>query len=270
MWILLLACAARPLAPAPDAVTIAVMGDLPYADDEWSTFRDQVYTLNTQDVDAVVHVGDIKTGGSACEEPVYAETAAILAGSTHPTLILVGDNEWNDCGKGDGPGPDAGWSHWQTHLAPLNDAWSGPPVRQQPGHPQNRAWDQGGVRFVTLLLPGGRVHDDAAWQAFLQADADWITEQVGGADTDAVVVLGHANPNDTHRIVIDALQDAARSVGVPVLYVHGDGHVWQDKPGWGGVPNLRRVQVDQGGKRTPAWVRAGAAGVHVDRGERIP
>ncbi len=286
----LLACAASkpPAAPsidipqplaasagAPAAVLrFAVMGDVPYAAGERAILDRQIAALaEGEDLSFFVHVGDIKTGGSACDEAVYTAMRESLLRSAVPALILVGDNEWNDCGKaGLGPGPDSGWASWQAQLADVPEHWDRPAYSRQEGRPENRAWTEGDALFISLLLPGGRVHDEAAWEAFLADDARWVREQfVLHADARAAVIFGHAHPTRTHAPVVDAIAESAEAFGGPVLYVHGDGHVWQDVGSWEGVDGLRRVQVTQGGLEDPLLieVRADPASFVLRRGAAV-
>lgn len=284
----LLACAARkaPIEPtidipepavastaAPDAaVRFAVMGDIPYAEAEWGTLDRQIADLGAvEGLSFFVHVGDIKTGGSACEESIYEGVRESLLASAVPALILVGDNEWNDCDKGGvGPSPDGGWASWQAHLATVPERWDTPDYDRQDGRPENRAWTEDGVLFIGLLLPGGRVHDEAEWEAFLSDDARWVRDQfISHADAEAAVIFGHANPTRVHAPVVHAITESAEAFGKPVLYVHGDGHVWQDVEGWKRVENLRRVQVTQGGFEDPLLITAGPEGFELQRGATL-
>lgn len=266
MWMMLLACTQRPTPSAAPGVNVAVMGDVPYATDEWATLDANIELTNGDpNLDLVVHVGDIRRGG-ACQEASYSGVATAVAKSTHPTWVLVGDNERNDCGRDGGPGPDQAWTWWQTHLAPVNDA---PAWRRQEARPENLAWTQDGVLVLGLMLPGGRKHDDAAWDALLDDAASWVrSEFAAHPDARAVLITGHADPEKRHQRVVDAMQESARALGKPVLYIHGDGHDWEDEPAWGDVPNLRRVQVERGGKEAPTWVMVpeGVDEIRVQRG----
>ena len=247
------------------ATEIAVMGDLPYAANEWAVLADHVKTTNeNKDLDLLIHVGDIKKGKWACEEKIYTGVRQALDASTHPVMILVGDNEWNDCGKGEGPGPEVGWALWQEHLAPLNAAHA-----HQDKRPENMAWTDGEVLVLGLLLPGGRIHDEAVWDAFLDDTAEWVREQFAAhPDAHAVVVAGHANPDAEHAKVVTAIQESAAAYGGPVLYVHGDKHTWEDEAAWG-APNLRRVQVVQGGYEGPLTITATAEGITLERAAKV-
>ncbi|MCP4808379.1 MAG: hypothetical protein GY884_23805 [Proteobacteria bacterium] len=266
MWMMLLACTSHPVPKAPPGVTVAVMGDVPYAEDEWATLDANIALSNGDpNVDLLVHVGDIRRGAD-CQESSYVGVAGALQTSTHPVWILVGDNEWNDCGREGGPGPDVAWAWWQEHLAPLN---GDPAWRRQEGRPENLAWTQDDVLVLGLMLPGGRKHDDAVWDALLDDAASWVrSEFAAHPDARAVIITGHAKPEKRHQRVVEAMQESARAFGKPVRYIHGDGHDHEDHPAWGGVPNLRRVMVERGGDEAPAWVTArdGGTEIEVQRG----
>ena len=65
-----------------------------------------------------VHLGDIKTGASKCEEVVYYRAAEYLRTSRLPLFIVPGDNEWNDCSN-----PDEAWKFWTRYLMGFDRHW---------------------------------------------------------------------------------------------------------------------------------------------------
>jgi hypothetical protein len=141
-----------------------------------------------------------------------------------------------------------------------------------PAYRENRAWLRGGVRFVTLDIPGSdnNVGFDAASDAEAkcrdQANLAWLERWVGestGPATRAVVVAIQADPWNNKRHAFDWLlkalpEAAARLYGKTLLFVHGDSHTLRmDQPFEDGlghaIPNL--VRLETWGSPFVGWIR---------------
>ncbi|MCI0633910.1 MAG: IPT/TIG domain-containing protein, partial [Actinobacteria bacterium] len=156
---------------------------------------------------------------------------------------LPGDNEWNDCGD-----PDAAWILWQAHFLGFEQDFCGTPdVEAQALRPENFAFVRERVLFIGLNLVGGTVHDPAEWELRMQQNADWVEQQLTETEgrVRAAVVLGQAERSGARDAFFDRFDVAAAGFARPILYVHGDGHTWIYDAAWG-VPNLSRIQIEQG------------------------
>jgi hypothetical protein len=199
----------------------------------------------------MVHVGDIKTGSSPCLELVYESVSGQLLALDVPTFIIPGDNEWNDCDD-----PDEAWDYWLTWFSDFENNFQNPPIveRQDVRH-ENFAWTDENVLLIGINLVGGTVHDDEEWATRHQQNAEWVTSHFEAASDDvyAAVVFGHAHPSGAHDDFIEPFRAAAAAFARPVLYIHGDGHVWIHDHPWP-EENMTRVQVDRGGIADPVQV----------------
>lgn len=231
-------------------VTFAAMGDVPYSPEEYELLPKQIAEIPAE-AQFVVHVGDIKTGKTLCEESIYENVAAILAKSTKPLFIIPGDNEWNDCID-----PDNAWKLWVKHFARFDERWKHKiPVRRQPEHDENFAFVEAGVQFMGLNIVGGRVHDPNEWKRRHADDLKWTKKNLDDNRffIKSVIIFGHAKPIDVHDDYFDGLSHIATKLEKPVLYLQGDGHRWiYDRPFK--AQNILRVQVDQGGIAPPILV----------------
>lgn len=242
-------------AESPDAqLTFAVMGDVPYAEGEYSLLKKQLAELPDQ-AEFVVHVGDIKPGAPPCTEDIYIRVASVLRESKPPVFIIPGDNEWNDCIL---PTPATAWGYWTKHFLRFDSQWEHKlPVRRQLSRLENFAMVQKGILFVGVNLVGGRVHDKDEWEIRQGQDVKWLEEQfeAAGADVASAVVLGHAFPGSKDRKRFEmGFLDVAEKFGRPIAYIHGDGHKWiHDRP-WKKHQHIERIQVDQGGIAPPLLV----------------
>lgn len=231
-------------------VTFSVMGDVPYFVGE-----DEVLPLEIAHLPSVsefvVHVGDIKTGRTPCDEAVYRKVAGMLAKSAPRLFIIPGDNEWNDCQD-----PEAAWELWTRYFMRFHDRWRDSfPVAHQPDREENFAFLRGGVLFLGINLVGGRVHDAEEWQRRHAMNVTWVEENIRqhGHEASSMVVFAHAKPGKNHADFVDGFTAAAERFGKPVLFLHGDGHRWiHDRPFV--AQNILRVQVDQGSLAPPILV----------------
>ena len=277
------ACAAPPR--SPDAFSFAVMGDTPYSEGETREYLKMLDDISAAPVAFTIHVGDIK-GGGKCSDELYAQRKAEFDASAHPFIYTPGDNEWTDCRR-----PHMGSMDPLERLARLRAVFfSGDeslgrtriPLEVQdkcadaacrcPVYRENRAWMRGGVRFVTLSIPGSdnNVGFDAASDAEAkcrdEADAAWLERAVRASmepGTRALVVAIQADPWDNKRHAFDWLlkalpESAARLRGRTLLFVHGDSHLlrmdqpFKDSMGYA-IPNL--VRLETWGSPFVGWIR---------------
>jgi len=232
-------CALHP--PGPERFAFGVMGDVPYRDGEEAPFLEMIERMNAEPLAFVVHVGDIK-GTGRCSDEVYARRKAQFERSAHPFMYTPGDNEWTDCRD-----PANGAFDPLERLAKLRavffaDAHSMGRRRitaeAQPGLPENRLWQHANVVFVTIHVVGS--NNNRAYNAAGDRDADardaanlaWL--QVAGdraRAARALVVLGQANlwwgRKGTFERYREALAALAQSLHRPVLFVHGDTHLYR-------------------------------------------
>ncbi len=236
----------------PGSVVFSAMGDVPYSITGGEVLTKQVQQHNANSPSSfAVHLGDIKSGFGPCLEAVYSSTANLLLGLDVPTFMLPGDNEWNDCAD-----PDAAWVFWDQYFGEFEQNWAdAPAVEHQDLRNENFAWEQDGVLFIGLNLVGGAVHDAAEWDLRLGQNADWVeahfTEH--GDAVHAAVVFGHASPPPTHDVFMNRFHPAVEALGKPVLYLHADGHFFEEQHPYF-EDNLWRVQVDEGGVAVPLQV----------------
>jgi hypothetical protein len=277
---LLTGCAVRP--PSGEAFVFGVMGDTPYNDREEAHFVKMLERMDGEPLAFIVHVGDIKSGGSPCTDALFAKRRAQLDRSKHAIVYTPGDNEWTDCRRKGARAVDP-----LERLAKLRevffaDRWSLGVERIETrvqddrvapcgAYPENRAWMRGRIRFVTLNIPGSnnnvgfdKASDD---EAACRNDANrrWLERAVAeseGADTRALVVAIQANPWFTKKPVYKAflaqVEDSARRLHKPLLFVHGDTHTYRvDTPfkDASGEPIANLTRLETYGSPFVGWVK---------------
>ncbi len=224
--------------------TFSAIADVPYSVGEEEWLEGHMDEHNALDLAPwMIHLGDIKPGISACAEPVYAQVAAILLRLDRPMYIVPGDNEWNDC-----PDPDEAWGLWWDQFGYFEEKFTyAPPMTvHDEDRPENFAFVDDGVLFVGINLVGGTVHDQDEWDQRFADDLAWWQAQIDahGDDVGAAVLLGHAMLQPSTIAFFDAWWPTAAAFEKPVLYLHGDGHVWVDDQPWPDAPNVRRIMLE--------------------------
>ena len=235
---------------ADEATVFTVIGDVPYNAEQKEGLINFIDNHNSKSrSEFVVHVGDIKPGGDACDEGIYQEVSEILGDFETPTFIVLGDNEYNDCDD-----PEDALSLWNTYFLDFHDNWDFPhTVIHQEKRPENFAWVENAVLFLGLNLVGSSVHDQVEWDKRLTDNAEWVEEQfeLYKNSIETAVLFGHANITDVGPEKFQRFTDRFRAAGKvlnkPILYMQGDGHFWLQNRPWP-EQNIVRVQIEGGAK----------------------
>jgi len=275
-------CATHPR--NPDAYSFAVMGDTPYTPAEEGPYHLLLQQLDTANVAFVIHVGDIISGSGACTDALYAKRKAEFDAVAHPFIYTPGDNEWTDCHR-------AGWDSIER-LAALRKVFFADrkslgrnpielaaqdhclaPDCHCPAVPENRFWTRGGVRFVTLSVPGSNNNtgrnavNDAEAACRQEANFAWLEQAVHASEnsqTVALVIALQADPwapkEPVYEPLLARVRDAARRLQKPVLFVHGDSHIYTvDTPFKDAMGNTlaRITRLETYGSPFVGWVEVG-------------
>lgn len=268
----------------------ALMGDAPYNGLGAMAMRAMLRDMDEQALAFIVHIGDIKGGGSECSDQLYRDRYRDFQASRHPLIYLFGDNEWTDCHRASAGGYDplerldklralfteGGVSLGQHPIA----------LKRQSDIPayakfrENIRWRHGRILFIGLNVPGsnnnlGRTSAmDAEYAERNAADLAWLREgfaQARHRNDLGVVVLIHGDPGFQHisargqgfpgyRALLAALARESKALRRPVVLVHGDTHRYRvDQPLLD--PSTRRslsnfTRVETFGAPDVAWVRA--------------
>ncbi len=262
---LLLALAAG-LAQAqpPGRFSFAIVGDAPYNAWEETRFAQMLEDINQENVAFVVHIGDIKSGGSPCSDELYQGRRKMFDASRYPFVLIPGDNDWTDCHRKGTGGYDP-----MERLKKLRQVFY--PDEKSLGqtalklerqsdrsdarfrdYRENVRWSMDGVLFIGLNVPGsnnnfGRTPQMNAEHAQRgEANAEWLRqgfERARKNEYAAVFVFVQANPDfdlsylrranraDGYAEFKQELLAHTLAFGKPVVLVHGDTHHFRvDQP----------------------------------------
>ena len=76
----------------------ALIGDMPYGAARETPFARLVDEINRDnDVDFVMHAGDIKAGSERCDDSLIRRRFELYQGFQRAFVFTPGDNEWTDC-----------------------------------------------------------------------------------------------------------------------------------------------------------------------------
>lgn len=230
---------AWPVAARAQSITFTAIGDVPYDDSELPVLQQHCLDHNLYSPgEFMVHVGDIFSGGTPCEEFRYQQVADVLEMLSVPAFMCPGDNETKDCDD-----PASALTYWNTHFLGLESNFcSNLAVSRQAARPQNFAFVAKNVLFIGLNLVGGSNEN-----AVMQDDANWVEQQLvtQAPFVRAAVLFAQAGPGSGRDLFFDQFEPDAVAFGKPVLFIHGDGHSWIDDYPFA-APNVRRIQVERG------------------------
>ena len=233
----------------------ALIGDTPYSDYERHELPRMLSAIADENVDFIIHAGDIKHSQDTCSDALFEDRREIFEASALPLVYVPGDNEWTDCAR-----VSAGHYDPQERLARLRERFhSGdvslgrtriPLIRQAGEYREHQRWQHGPVLFVTLNVPGPNNNWLKTGQPGREALArtprvlEWLHEgfaQARATGMKGIVITLQANPGFRHyraglghsgyRELLDQLRSETLAFDGQVLLVHGDTH-WQriDQP----------------------------------------
>jgi hypothetical protein len=273
-----------------DPITLAVFGDWPYSASLFEAAPLLLESINRDPkVRLVLHVGDIHSGSMPCTgaglpPPPYPAGVApapnpgwnqdifdIFEQFSDPVVYTPGDNEWTDCHKkkefwSGAPlvelagvrnlfFPDAGYTLGGRKKQVASQAqWFDPTHPEDAQFVENVLWEQSGVVFVTLNVPGSN-NDGLVWTAPFTdeaarvlevaqrtaADFRWLRLAFDRAEADnakAVLIGLQANMWDPEALVpggdglsgytafVQLLATLATHFNRPVLLINGDSHLY--------------------------------------------
>jgi hypothetical protein len=262
----------------------ALIGDLPYTESDEASLVAMLAATDADPLRFVLHVGDIKSSREPCSDALYERRAALLERSTHPLVLLPGDNEWTDChrwmaGRHD-PLERLGALRARFWSTPGPLGTGGESAREslaferQRGQPENVRWRIGRVRFVAAHVVGsnnGRKGYEGAraeFDARTARNRQWLAETLRLAlreRADALVIAFHAEPDWQPKASsgftdwITVLRETAEAFRRPILLLHGDSHRFTvDQPlrDARGEPYAHVTRVESfGWPFTASWVR---------------
>ena len=283
------ACGAKPVnAGSKNPLSIAVIGDTPYGEEQIAAFPELVDDVNADPkVRLVLHLGDVKSGSSRCSDERFQTSLRLYETFKDPLVLTPGDNEWTDCHRA-----AAGGYLPTERLAAVRETFYPQPGRTLGGRPmrvltqadepgfeafvENQLWMRSQVVFSAVHVVGSR-NDLAPWfgsaeteqqreprleeyRTRLAADLAWLDRTFATArreGAEGVVIAMQADtfarPPEGFEEIIERIEDRARQFGGPVLLLQGDTHTYKvDRP-LTGAPNVTRIVVE--GETADEWLR---------------
>lgn len=256
------------LASADDRFSFVALGDMPYGapETEGPKFERLIAAINKVEPAFTIHVGDIKSGSSLCNETEFTRQRTYMDSFDGALIYTPGDNEWTDCHRKRAGGYDP-----LERLAKIremffntgDDSLGGQPIKldrqsvlgegSDRTFVENQRWQHNGVLFMTAHVVGsnnGFQTDNpemvAEFYARSGANRSWIEAGFDEAEktgAKALVLAIHANvfeggnqwtdwpPHSGFTETMVVFRELAESFGKPVLVVHGDSHIFRiDQP----------------------------------------
>jgi hypothetical protein len=257
-----LLCAAD-AARAAEPLTFVAFGDAPYGlpGDE-GRFLQVVEEANRINPAFVVHIGDIKSGSSSCDDSMFVYIQDLFRRFEPPLIYTPGDNEWTDChrflaGRFNPVErldrlrqlffPDD-LSLGRTRIKLTRQADFSDTPADHRIFVENALWDRAGIQFATVHVVGSGnnfSHDPVERAEYVRRNGanlawlDRVFRRAAETGSRAVVLFMHADPlfeatGDRRIGFVDTLRafsHHARAFPRPILLVHGDNHTYLvDRP----------------------------------------
>jgi len=214
-------------ATTKEIVSFYVMGDGPYGVKGREIFVAQLQRLENRP-EFVVHLGDTHERQKNCNLDHYDSVADDLMKHVNvPTFVLPGDTDWYECSD-----KAAAWNKWAERFMKFHENWPHTfDVRHQVERPENFAFTHKGVLFVGLHILHATVDDWDQWDEQVHDDTVWLQEQFNtfghNDDVGVVVLLCHSYAhNRRYKEFYEELLRQAEALHKPILYLHGDEHIF--------------------------------------------
>jgi predicted phosphodiesterase len=275
--------------PGPGAVAFALIGDMPYNAFEIPAVDRLIDEMNEHDLAFVIHVGDITSGGGPCTDAWFEARKRQLQRSRHPLVIVPGDNDWVDCHRSGRWDALERLARFRELFASGDESLGARTIRleRQSADPrfaeyrEHVRWVAQDVLFVGLNVQGsnnnlGRTRAmDAEHEKRMAVVFDWLDEAVKAVEQRnlrGLVIFVQGDPDfglaeqrppgvpDGFERFRNVLRTHALWLKKPVLFVHGDHHIYindrplRDPASGRVVPNFTRVQVF--GSPLVRWIKA--------------
>lgn len=276
--------------PQPMAFEFAAIGDQQYGpvgERQWPALQ---ASINTSGVPFTIHIGDIKSGDTLCNNAMFANRLEAFNNFEMPMMLTPGDNEWTDCHRENNGSfdPLERLDYFRDTFYRDNQSLGKRKMvvsrqnedQRYSKYSENQMWSMGDVLFVMVHIVGSNNNlgrnaaNDREYRERTDANFNWIKTAYSVARDNefaGVVLMMQANPGWSGTPVrVSALlsgmqeslfliEDETIVYGRPVLMVMGDSHVFRiDKPIIGarsGQPleNFTRLEVP--GSNLAHWVR---------------
>jgi hypothetical protein len=149
-----------PIDGSMNAITYAVIGDVPYGSNGAARFPTLIGSINDDpQLRRAVHLGDTKDGFSACSDEWSEFILDSFNDFKDPLIYTPGDNEWTDCHVN-----SAGNWNPLERLETIRDLFFNRPgqtlggrgkrVMWQLWYPENQLWLESGVVFAAIHVVG--------------------------------------------------------------------------------------------------------------------
>ena len=276
--------------PQPMAFEFAAIGDQQYGpvgERRWPALQ---ASINSSGVPFTIHIGDIKSGDTLCNNAMFANRLEAFNNFEMPMMLTPGDNEWTDCHRENNGSfdPLERLDYFRDTFYRDNQSLGKRKMvvsRQNEDqsyskYSENQMWSMGDVLFVMVHIVGSNNNlgrnaaNDREYRERTDANFNWLKTAYSVARDNefaGVVLMMQANPGWRGTPVrvsallsgmkesLFVIEDETIVYGRPVLMIIGDSHVFRiDKPIIGarsGQPleNFTRLEVP--GSNLAHWVR---------------
>lgn len=222
----------------------SAIGDTPYSEAEQSSLPFIFQDVRQKGMSFMIHIGDIWSGGTVCEEALYLDRKNLFRQSLIPLVVVPGDNEYTDCANIDAA---QALNFFRQNLVGDDNISVGDlEIIHQANRVENVSWKYQNVRFIGINLPGDNNIQDV--KESLSNDGYLFIKKTLSTDSDlqGIVLFSQATPV-LYRKFYDKIEKLLSSLSlqkIPVLIIHGDTHTYTFEP-FSGKANWWRLEVSK-------------------------
>jgi hypothetical protein len=225
------------------------IADVPYTIQDGKTLASRLKKLDSK-ADFLIHLGDIKRGFSPCDQNALDQADLIMKLSPVPVLMIIGDNEFNDCRTD----PTIALKLWRKKFVGYEKKYWKPKfqVQRMSDRPEVFYFIHNRAIFFGMNFVGGIVHNRTEWRKRHADQLKRITSLMTAHKNsiDSVILFGQANPGPDHSDFINPFVIFLRKKfpsNIPILYLGGDCHKWSYERNYK-VSNWLKVRLTGGVK----------------------
>src|SRR4051794_28097149 len=182
-WLAAIAVLLFSTSASAERFNFMALGDTPYfLPGDYDAFGRLIARVNTLKPAFTLHVGDIISGQTRCDDALFLMVRDMFATFDGALVYTPGDNEWTDCHR-----PNSGRFDPVERLARVREMFFADPTRSLGKAPikvtpqsadaryakfiENARWERAGVVFATLHIPGSNNNlqrDQAAVNEYIE------------------------------------------------------------------------------------------------------
>jgi len=198
---------------------------------DWTELQASLKNLNEGEF--LVHLGDFNSG--SCSSNSFSQFRNVLAASSVPVFLTVGEEEWNECSSSR-RGRQYAMNNWRNVFRNFYNRWTRNPLMQEinTNGQQSEFWSfiLRDILFIGVQVVGGSKWNETKpensgtdWDDHLKASYEWFETSVyyKSGRYHHIVLMGNeenSKSSSRTRYFFRKMEDLVDDLEIPTLYVY--------------------------------------------------